>query len=323
MLKPDDRVVVYMRPGCHVCARVKKFLTERDVPYEARDVDADPLTPRELWDLFNRKADRLRVPFTALNDGEDVVLGFDPQRLEGVFVHSELGGVQVASQVSAPVVYDEFSSAELDSARWVSTAADDGAENAVEREYEVDTGHGQLRISAVESDAGYLSTERFGTPPGSLVNFELDMSFEAEGHATVPALGPPLGQVSLRDLPTGIQLGFEVTNEAILAVHRRTGVEGVAAAAEHFVHRVLTDHPTTAGQSHRYRISYQHNTAQAQWYVDDQSVYGAVTPLQIEGVSLSMGVLRGDDAGVPPVTASIPVPARVSATWTPWRVTPN
>ncbi len=46
------------------------------------------------------------------------------------------------------------------------------------------------------------------------------------------------------------------------------GVEGVAAAAEHFVHRVLTDHLTSAGQSHRYRIRYQHDTAQAQWYVD-------------------------------------------------------
>ncbi|MGI8722709.1 MAG: glutaredoxin family protein, partial [Geodermatophilaceae bacterium] len=92
MLKPDDRVVVYMRPGCHVCARVKSFLTEHEVPFHARDVDSDPLTPREFWDLFNRKANRLRVPFTALNDGEDVVLGFDPQRLEGVFVHGELGG---------------------------------------------------------------------------------------------------------------------------------------------------------------------------------------------------------------------------------------
>lgn len=238
MLKPDDRVVVYMRPGCHVCARVKKFLTEHDVSYEARDVDSDPLTPRELWDLFNRKADRLRVPFTALNDGEDVVLGFDPQRLEGVFVHGELGGVQVASAVTGSVVYDEFNAAELDGARWVSS---DG--ERPERGYEIGTGQGHLRISSQGGDVGYLSTERLGTPPGSLVSFEVDMSFEA-ALQSAPMLGPPLAEASLRDLPTGMLLGFEVTNEAIFAVHRRTGVPGVAAEAEHFAHRVITDQNT-------------------------------------------------------------------------------
>lgn len=315
MLKPDDRVVVYMRPGCHVCARVKNFLTEHDVPYGARDVDADPLTPRELWDLFNRKAGRLRVPFTALNDGQDVVLGFDPQRLEGVFVHGELGGVQVASQVSAAEVYDEFSSAELDNARWVSSAGDQPAE----RGYDVETGKGQLRISATGVDAGYLSTQRFGLPPGSLVSFELDITFDAQGQTQQTTVaGPPLAELSLRDLPSGMQLGFEVTNEAVLAVHRRAGVAGVAAETEHFSHRVITDIDTKSAKSHRYRISYQHDTSQARWYVDDRCVYVAVAPLQIEGVSLSMGVVAGPDAATPVNQA-----ATASATWTPWRITPN
>lgn len=317
MLKPDDRVVVYMRPGCHVCARVKRFLTKHEIPYEARDVDSEPLTPRELWDLFNRKADRLRVPFTALNDGEDVVLGFDPQRLEGVFVHGELGGVQVASAVTAPVVYDEFTSAELDSTRWVSRAVDESNDLAAEHGYDVETGQGQLRISGAHGDVGYLSTKRFGTAPGSLVSFELEMSFKTEGQSGPTALGASMGEVSLRDLPTGMLLGFQTTNDAILAVHRRAGVPGVAAEAEHFAHRVITDHDTEAGQSHRYRISYQHDTSQARWFVDDQCVYAAIAPLQIEGVSLSMGIV-GDAAST--VTSA---PVSASATWTPWQVAPT
>ncbi|MBA3280350.1 MAG: glutaredoxin family protein [Geodermatophilaceae bacterium] len=314
MLKPDDRVVVYMRPGCHVCARVKKFLTEHDVPYEARDVDGDPLTPRELWDLFNRKADRLRVPFTALNDGEDVVLGFDPQRLEGVFVHGELGGVQVATAVTGVSGYDEFTTAELDGTRWVAREREGSDAQPTGRGQDIETGAGYLRISKPEHDVGYLSTQRFATPPGSLVSFQVDMSFEA-GLQPAPLLGPPLGEVGLRDLPTGMLLGFEVTNEAIVAVHRRTGVAGVAAESEHFAHRVFTDLDSKAGQSHRYRISYRHDTSQARWYVDDRSVYDAIAPLQIEGVSLSMGLVLGD--GTDTVDASR---QSAVATWTPWQV---
>ncbi len=316
MLTPDDRVVVYMRPGCHVCARVKNFLTEHGVPYDARDVDGDPLTPRELWELFNRKANRLRVPFTALNDGEDVVLGFDPQRLEGVFVHGELGGVQVASQVSDPVIYDDFRSGELDRARWVPIAAAQTSGSAAEDGCCVDTGDGQLRLCAAAGAGGYVSTQRFGLPPGSLVSFDVDVAFEVPGRFQQPTVGQPMAELSLRDLPSGMLLGFEVTNEAILAVHRRGGVEGVAAEAEHFSHRVITELDTLPGQSHRYRLSYQHDTSEARWYVDERCVYVAISPLQIEGVSPSMGVLGG---GNPAGTVAAPA----SATFGPWRVTPT
>ncbi|MBA3338300.1 MAG: glutaredoxin family protein [Geodermatophilaceae bacterium] len=305
MLKPDDRVVVYMRPGCHVCARVKNFLTEHNVPFDGRDVDSDPLTPRELWDLFNRKADRLRVPFTALNDGEDVVLGFDPQRLEGVFVHGELGGVQVASAVTAPVRYDEFSTPDIDAGLWDWTSGGPSASTNGCAAHRVETGNGRLLISASGEDVGLVSTQRFGTPPGSVVAFGLTMSFEATGGAGT--VGPAVGEVSLRDLPTGVALGFEVTNEVILAVHRRSGPPGVAAEGEHYAHRVLTDVETEAGRDHEYRISYQHDTSQARWYVDERCIYAAISPLQVEGVSLGLGIRAGQDKAV--------------ATWTPWEIT--
>ena len=221
--------------------------------------------------------------------------------------------MQVATQVSAAEVYDEFSSTELDTARWVSTAVDHAADPAAARGYEVETGDGQLQISALDGDAGFLSTQRFGLPPGSLVGFELEMTFAAQDVAAPTTVGPPMGEISVRDLPSGMLLGFEVTNEAIFAVHRRTGVPGVAAESEHFSHRVITETDTKPGQSHRYRISYQHNTSQARWYVDEHCVYAALVPLQIEGVSLSMGIVHGgNDAGSATKSAA--------ATWTAWQI---
>ncbi len=323
MLSPDDRVVIYMRPGCHVCARVKNFLTEHEVPFTARDVDSDPLTPRELWELLNRKADRLRVPFTALNDGEDVVLGFDPQRLEGVFVHGELGGVQPSSAVTTPLVYDEFVTPELDKALWGSDSRGRADDLSDKDGHDVATGQGQLRISC-PANGGQpcsarpvrrTSTRRFGTPPGVLVSFELDMVFEADPHMG-QSLDCPRGEIGLRDLPTGMLLGFEVSNGTILAVHQRCQLPGVVADAEQFSHRLISDIETKPGQLHRYRISYQHDTSRARWYVDDRCVYAAIVPLQIEGVSLGMGLLCGLVSGAAQATQR-----HASATWRPWNIT--
>lgn len=317
MLTPADRVVVYARPGCHVCARVKAYLAEHEVPYDVRDVDADPLTPRELWDLFNRKAGRLRVPFTALNDGQDVVLGYDPLRLEGVFVHGELGGVQVSEPVAAAEEYDDWRGRSLDPARWVPLPGGDRTGHTTE----VAGGELRLRVTGTAADGevdrevgrevGYVSTRRFATPPGSTVNFEVPLT--AFPAATVAGgdggrPGPARVLSGVRDLPTGMALGFEVTGDAVLAVHERVRRAGVTAEHEQFAHRVLTDVRTTPGQAHRYRISYRHETSQARWYVDDREVFTATAPMSMEGVSLSWGARRG--AG-PDVTAS----------WGPWRIT--
>lgn len=323
MLTAEDRIVVYMRPGCHVCARVKAFLTEHGVPYEARDVDRDPLTPAELWDLFNRKAGRLRVPFTALNDGEDVVLGFDPQRLQGVFVQGELGGVQRSVAVSAPLVYDEFSGSEMASSLW--KAAGRGRSSvapATDSSVRVETGQGQLCLATTGESAAadgsgsseilFVSTRRFATPPGSVVTFEVGMSVDGRTES-VRGPGRRAADLSLHDLPTGMVLGFEVTADAIIAVHKRLLLTGVSTETEHFSHRVITDETTRPGQNHRYRITYRHDTSQAHWFVDDRCVYVAAAPMQIEGLSLGMGLIGDAEPGGAAAESW-------AATWSPWQV---
>lgn len=260
MLSQDDKITLYMRPGCHVCARVKAFLTDNGVPFTVRDVDAEPLTPDELWALFNKKADRLRVPFTAVNDGDDVVLGYDPLRLEGVLLRGDRGGWQASTALAG------------------------------ERTYESDLPRGWT------SDAeGHVSTERFATPPGSHLEAEVGMSVRADP--------PAFAGLRLHDVAGGIIFGFEVTSSAVFAVHRRLALPGVNLPEETFAHRVELGLPTTPGESHRYRIAYQHDSGQVDWHVDGVRAYWSTTPRPVEGMSLGMSA--GPDA---------------RARWTPWLI---
>lgn len=260
LLNPKtDTVTLYMRPGCHVCARVKAFLTDNGVPFRVRDVDAEPLDADELWALFTKKADRLRVPFTAINDGDDVVLGYDPLRLEGVLLRGDRGGWQASTRLAG--------TREVPAPGDASSWQDDG-------------------------DA-HTCTERFATPPGTRLVAETGMAVR-DGTASV----------RLHDIAGGIVFGFEATGSAILAVHRRIALPGVNLPEETFSHRVELGVDTTPGESHRYRIAYQHDSGQVEWHVDGARAYWATTQRPVEGVSLQAST-SGPDARV---------------RWTPWLI---
>ncbi len=44
----SNRLIVYWRPGCSSCVKVKEFLSEQGVPYEAIDVSAKPEAMNDL-----------------------------------------------------------------------------------------------------------------------------------------------------------------------------------------------------------------------------------------------------------------------------------
>ena len=69
------RVLLYSQPGCPPCHAAKQFLKARDVAFEYKDVQADPVALRELVKLNSRTTPTIVV-------GEEVMIGFDPQRLE-------------------------------------------------------------------------------------------------------------------------------------------------------------------------------------------------------------------------------------------------
>jgi len=328
VLTAEDQVVLYMRPGCHVCSRVKQFLTDREIPFEARDVDREPLTPRELWSLFNRKAGRLRVPFTALNDGEDVVLGYDPLRLEGVFLNGQLGGWQVSSSVEGERVYDSFDGPVLDETRWVP---DDLVPGRVCQQpgARIETGDGGLTITVDEFSEypehaprlpqhQHVSTERFATPPKSRVRFGVAMSVEAKREEH----GDPDGvfaAAAIRDSTVGILLGFIATEHRLSALHQRLALPGVTLPEESFSHRILLDVATKAGQQHDYAIDYQHSSGEARWWVDGQCVYWAVLPRPVEGFSLCMAL--SSSAEMPGQSSAEPAHRHgAMARWQPWHI---
>ena len=220
---PDDKVVLFMRKGCHVCARVKGFLEENDVPYTLREVDEEPLTPKELWTLFTKKASRLRVPFTVLNDGEDVVLGYDPLRLEGVLLRGDRGGWQVSTPVTDERVYDDFGETALDESRWVV----EGDRSAVT------TGGGRLTI---DGPATLHTVERFRTMPGTTVSVRVGLSAESDAEAFL----------AMTDPTSGLALGFDVSAGTVAAVHERRLLPGVTLPEEAFRHVVATPAEATS-----------------------------------------------------------------------------
>jgi glutaredoxin-like YruB-family protein len=69
------RVILYSQPGCPPCFAAKKFLAARNIPFEYKDVQADPAALRELVSLNSRSTPTIVV-------GDEVMIGFDPDRLE-------------------------------------------------------------------------------------------------------------------------------------------------------------------------------------------------------------------------------------------------
>lgn len=69
------RVILYSQPGCPPCFAAKKFLAARNIPFEYKDVQADPAALSELVSLNSRSTPTIVV-------GDEVMIGFDPERLE-------------------------------------------------------------------------------------------------------------------------------------------------------------------------------------------------------------------------------------------------
>lgn len=71
------RVVLYSQPGCPPCYAAKQFLTSRKIHFEYKDVQADPAALQELVELNSRSTPTIVV-------GEEVMIGFDPDRLDSL-----------------------------------------------------------------------------------------------------------------------------------------------------------------------------------------------------------------------------------------------
>jgi glutaredoxin-like YruB-family protein len=70
-------VVAYSDPSCPHCRRLKEYLTNHNIPFENRDVSGDARAAEELQRMNAPGVPVVRV-------GDDVVVGFDPARLDEV-----------------------------------------------------------------------------------------------------------------------------------------------------------------------------------------------------------------------------------------------
>lgn len=71
-------IKIYTTPICPYCRMVKEYLEERGVSYEEFNVAQDKRARDEMVKLTGR----LRVPVIAC--GNDVMVGFDPNRLDQI-----------------------------------------------------------------------------------------------------------------------------------------------------------------------------------------------------------------------------------------------
>jgi len=75
-MKP--KVVIFTQPDCPPCQVVKLFLEEKGVAFEERDISSDPSAVRELTEQYNSHS----TPTLVI--GEEVMIGFDPERLDEI-----------------------------------------------------------------------------------------------------------------------------------------------------------------------------------------------------------------------------------------------
>jgi glutaredoxin len=71
----QKRVILYSQPGCPPCFAAKHFFTSREIPFEYKDVVADPQALQELMELNSRSTPTIVVD-------NEVMIGFDLDRLE-------------------------------------------------------------------------------------------------------------------------------------------------------------------------------------------------------------------------------------------------
>ena len=71
----QKRVVLYSQPGCPPCSAAKHFFNSREIPFEYKDVTADPKALQELISLNSQSTPTIVVD-------NEVMIGFDMDRLE-------------------------------------------------------------------------------------------------------------------------------------------------------------------------------------------------------------------------------------------------
>jgi hypothetical protein len=240
------------------------------------------------------------------------------------------------SQVLERLVYDDFTSAAVDPARWKIAEFQDPADGqllpATDANARVATGDGALTVdirpfSRFHDSVPilnnpkqlYVSTQRIPTPPGSRVTFATDLAVTTEGQ--IPwNLRDAFGTINLLDFQTGLVLDFAASNDTFFVVYERLLLPGVTTREDYFCHRVVLEVDTSPGQSHHVAIGYDAQKNHAEWFADGRLVYWADPPVRISGFNLGMGLFSSREIHKYPRAEREHGQGAVGR-WGPWTIT--
>jgi glutaredoxin len=76
----NRRIVLFTQPGCLSCELMKVFLDARQVCFEERDISTDTDARKTMMEKYDSSETPTLVVFSG--NSEDVVVGFDPERLD-------------------------------------------------------------------------------------------------------------------------------------------------------------------------------------------------------------------------------------------------
>ncbi|MEV6752874.1 DUF6081 family protein [Streptomyces sp. NPDC051214] len=206
--------------------------------------------------------------------------------------------------------YDDFTSGELDPARWQIMAIDgaDGESHQYrDRNARVRTGDGHFELTVNpfsrfhdtdprqnNAKQMYRSVRRFSVPTAGELTFEVDMGVRTYGQIPHDPLDA-FGTVNLFDLETGVVLNAAATNDTVYALVERLVIPGVTQPHEHYIHRVVLQVPTEPGREHRHSITYRAGTSRVEFRVDGQLAYWAELPVPVTGFQAGMGLFSARD----------------------------
>ncbi len=72
----EENIIIYTQSGCSACERTKKYLTEKGVDFDARNVTENEEALREHTEKYKSRS----TPTIVI--GDDVIIGFDKEKLD-------------------------------------------------------------------------------------------------------------------------------------------------------------------------------------------------------------------------------------------------
>jgi glutaredoxin len=80
------KILVFTQPGCFSCELLKVYLEAHGMSYDERDISVDPAARVEMLEKLDSNTTPTLVVFSG--DQAEVVVGFDPERLDQLLLET-------------------------------------------------------------------------------------------------------------------------------------------------------------------------------------------------------------------------------------------